>query len=85
MKEEIAQAVNNAAQNPKVGAAILATIAGSGTSTILELMPVILGAITNLVAITGGIILIVVNYRQHKKKMKIMDLDEKLKFKELEK
>ena len=73
MKEQIAEAVNNAAQNPKVGAVIVATVAGSGTSTILELMPVLLGFVTNVVAITSALIFIFINIRQHKIKMAILE------------
>lgn len=73
MKQQIAEAVNSAAQNPKVGAVIVATVAGSGTSTILELMPVVLGFITNGIAIVSALIFIVINIKQHRIKMKIME------------
>jgi len=73
MREAIAQAANNAAQNPKVGAAIIATIAGSGTSTTLELISPLMGIITNTVAIASGLIFIFINIKQHRIKMRIME------------
>lgn len=73
MKEAIAQSANNAAQNPKVGAAIIATVSGSGISTTLEMIPVTLGIITNVIAIASALIFIYINIRQHRVKMKIME------------
>lgn len=73
MKGALIQYVNDAATNPKVGAAVVAITTGSGISTILEIMPIVLGFAATITGMILSGVLIYTNIKLYIRKMKIMD------------
>ena len=86
MKNIAGQVATDVVQNQKIAAAVATTTTGSGIlTTYLEMIPSDVGKIATLAGICLSIIVAITTLIRHRKQMRIMDLDEKLKLKELEK
>lgn len=84
MKILLTQVATDVSQNQKVAATVATATTGSGIfTTYLEMIPSDIGKIATLMGAALSLVIIVTSIRKHGKVMKLMDLDAKLKEKEL--
>jgi len=84
LKPLLTQVVTDVTQNQKVAVTVATGTTGSGIfTTYLEMIPSDIGKIATLIGAALSLVIIVTSIIKHNKVMKIMDLDEKIKLKEL--
>ena len=84
MRVLLTQVASDVSQNQKVAATVATATTGSGIfTTYLEMIPSDIGKIATLMGAALSLVIIVTSIRKHNKVMRIMDLDEKIKIKEL--
>ncbi len=72
MRELLVQYVTDAAQNPKVAAAVAGGTTGTGLATTYKIIPFEYGEIATILGICLSCVLIVTHLLQHRIKMRLM-------------
>lgn len=75
MKNLIMQSVNDVSQNPIVNKVVPLLTAGTGWATLEQWLPLVAGVIASIFGAVASIVIIRINWAQHKIKLEILERD----------